>query len=103
VAVCLVSCVVGFVLTFKVYSIPSGSMENTLRPGDRIWVEQGQDVRRGDIVVYDIPSDSGAQFSPGTYVKRLIGLRATTSPAATRRRRHRQREGAARAGLPLPG
>jgi signal peptidase I len=74
VAVCLVSCVVGFVLTFKVYSIPSGSMENTLRPGDRIWVEKGQDVRRGDIVTYDIPSGSGTQISPGTYVKRLIGL-----------------------------
>lgn len=74
VAACLVSCVVGFVLTFKVYYIPSGSMENTLRPGDRMWVEQGRGVRRGDIVMYDVPPDSGTQISPGTYVKRLIGL-----------------------------
>ncbi|HEX6448605.1 MAG TPA: signal peptidase I [Trebonia sp.] len=74
VAVGLVSCVVGLVLTFKVYSIPSGSMENTLRPGGRIWVQQGQDVRRGDIVLYDIPPDSGVRIAPGTYVKRLIGL-----------------------------
>jgi signal peptidase I len=37
-------------------------------------VERGQDVRRGDIVTYDIPSDSGTQISPGVYVKRLIGL-----------------------------
>jgi signal peptidase I len=76
VAVCLVSCVVGVVLTLRPYYFPSGSMENTLRAGDHMWVERGQDVRRGDIVVYTIPSGtrSGTSFQPGTYVKRIIGL-----------------------------
>jgi signal peptidase I len=61
VAVILVSCVAGFLLTFKGYTVSSGPMENTLRVGDHASVERGQDVRRGDIVAFEIPpgTDSG--------------------------------------------
>jgi signal peptidase I len=76
VAVCLVSSLVGVFLTYRTYYMPSGagSMENTLIPNDRMLVQRGQDVRRGDIVVYTIPPGSGAQLPAGTYTKRLIGL-----------------------------
>lgn len=75
-AVAMVSCLVGFVVTFRGYTEPSGSMQNTIRVGDHMWVQRGQDVRRGDIVVFDVPPGgrSGRSFYPGTYVKRVIGL-----------------------------
>ena len=84
----------------QVFSIPSGSMENTLLPGDRILVSKVvydfRSIDRGDIVVFsgagswDPPTqppsnwfaraagDVGSLFGiagPGTdYVKRVIGL-----------------------------
>ncbi|MFC9224403.1 signal peptidase I [Streptomyces hygroscopicus] len=52
----LVLLVSGFVV--QPFLIPSGSMENTLRPGDRVLVNKlayrlGDDPRRGDVVVFD--------------------------------------------------
>ena len=47
-------------------------MANTLQPGDRIFVEFGTNVRRGDIVVFRMPASVRA--APGAYVKRVIGL-----------------------------
>jgi signal peptidase I len=73
VAACLVASVVGVFTNFRIYSIDSGSMGNTLRPGDRLWVTRGPAVRRGDIIVYDVPAQTG-NIGPGAYVKRLIGL-----------------------------
>jgi signal peptidase I len=85
----------------EVFSIPSGSMENTLLPGDRVLVSkivyQFRDVARGDVVVFsgqgswgpDAPPPPGNPFlrlwddltnlvgvtAPGTdYIKRVIGL-----------------------------
>jgi signal peptidase I len=84
----------------QVFSIPSGSMENTLLPGDRILVNKMvyrfRSIERGDIVVFsgsgswDLttspPSNPLARFwddatglvgiaGPGTdYVKRVIGV-----------------------------
>ncbi|MBD4395318.1 signal peptidase I, partial [Xanthomonas citri pv. citri] len=44
-------------LTGPVYLIPSGSMEPTLQPGDRVRVDAaaagGQGLRHGDVVVFD--------------------------------------------------
>jgi signal peptidase I len=82
------------------FSVPSGSMEPTIEPGDRVLVNRlvrGEDVSRGDIVVFDgtaaFPASAGAEpatgpvaavgravasvltFDTGTdYVKRVIGL-----------------------------
>ena len=84
----------------QVFSIPSGSMENTLLPGDRILVNKMvyrfRPIERGDIVVFSGsgswdppaqgPSNPFARFwddaiglvgiaGPGTdYVKRVIGV-----------------------------
>jgi signal peptidase I len=80
------------------FSVPSGSMEATIEPGDRILANRlvhGDDVRRGDIVVFDgtdaFPVSGAAPpgalatlartlaglltVDTGTdYVKRVIGL-----------------------------
>ena len=79
------------------FSIPSGSMEDTLDVGDRLLVTrttQAEDLRRGDIVVFDasrafnleVPDRSllesvvdsleglVGQGAPTDYVKRVIGL-----------------------------
>ncbi|GAA1898582.1 hypothetical protein GCM10009716_05530 [Streptomyces sodiiphilus] len=93
----------GFVVSAFVvqpFLIPSGSMEGTLRVGDRVMVNKlayrfGGSVQRGDIVVFDgrgsfagVPGDSGPlgglrqagarvglTDTPGTdYVKRVIGI-----------------------------
>jgi signal peptidase I len=84
----------------QVFSIPSGSMENTLLPGDRILVNKivyrFRSIERGDIVVFSgagswdptppPPSNPFIRFlddardlvgisAPGTdYVKRVIGV-----------------------------
>jgi signal peptidase I len=71
------------VRTFLVapFSIPSGSMEQTLHVGDRILVDRlsyrFHDVRRGDIVVFD-GTEAFGRLGDGKgetdYVKRVIGL-----------------------------
>jgi signal peptidase I len=79
----------------QVFSIPSGSMENTLLPGDRILVNKMvyrfRSIERGDIVVFsgsgswDPPTAAPGLWDratglfgiagPGTdYVKRVIGV-----------------------------
>jgi len=85
----------------EVFSIPSGSMENTLLPGDRVLVSKivyrFRDIARGDVVVFsgqgswgpEAPPPPGNLFvrlwddltnlvgvtAPGTdYIKRVIGL-----------------------------
>jgi signal peptidase I len=84
----------------QVFSIPSGSMENTLLPGDRILVSKivydFRSIQRGDVVVFsgagswDAPTQSPSNpllrlwddaaglvgiAAPGTdYVKRVIGV-----------------------------
>jgi signal peptidase I len=61
------------------FLIPSGSMENTLRIGDRVLVDKlayrfGQEPERGDIVVFD-GAGSFVENENGTdYIKRVIGV-----------------------------
>lgn len=73
-AVAMVSCLVGFFVTFRAYTANGGSMQSTLRIGDHVWVQKGQDIRRGDIVVYDVPAAGQGRISGGTYLKRVIAL-----------------------------
>lgn len=57
----------------QAFVIPSGSMEPLLQPGDRVVVSRlhADDVRRGDVIVFD-----GADvFAPdGDFTKRVVGL-----------------------------
>lgn len=62
-------------------TIPSGSMENTIEPGDRVlgfrfsyWFS---DPQRGDIVVFKYPVDE-ALGKNTNYIKRIIGLPGET-------------------------
>jgi len=62
----------------RIYNIPSGAMENTLRIGDRVAVDTHAHVHRGSIVVFTGPRSW--QDSPGfgptnlKFVKRVIGI-----------------------------
>jgi signal peptidase I len=94
----------GFVV--QSFYVPSGSMEPTIRPGDRILVNKlagGDDLRRGDVVVFDgtaafagpdrTPPQSsglvgrvlggaaslfGIDLGEQDYVKRVVGLPGDT-------------------------
>jgi len=60
------------------FEVPSGSMENTLRVGDRLLVNKlaysfGGTPRRGDVIVFD-GKDSFSTTSGTDYVKRVIGV-----------------------------
>lgn len=58
----------------RTYSIPSGSMEPTLKQGDRIVAERlsGQ-FERGDIITFTDPADWTGTTLITTLVKRVIG------------------------------
>ena len=83
-AVLLVAVVAGTLLVrayvVAPFSIPSGSMEDTLRPGDRVLVDRlslhWRGVHRGEVVVFDGTEAFGSLDHGGTtdYVKRVIGL-----------------------------
>jgi signal peptidase I len=57
------------------FQIPSGSMEQGLRIGDRVLVNKlayrfGADPRRGDVVVFD----GSGYFGDADYIKRVVGV-----------------------------
>lgn len=60
------------------FQVPSGSMESTLRVGDRVLVNKvayrfGGTPRRGDVIVFD--GEDSFRTTAGTdYVKRVIGV-----------------------------
>jgi len=82
------------------YVVPSGSMERTLFPGDRVWwtsrpmacvspsrsskVTAGESAARGDVVVFDAPDD-GTRL-----IKRVVAVGGDRLESA-RRPRLRQR------------
>jgi len=57
----------------KPYSIPSESMLDTLRPGDRVLVDRLvfhlRDPHRGDVIVFRYPKDPDVIF-----IKRVVGV-----------------------------
>lgn len=80
----VVAVLVAFLLrTFVVqpYYIPSGSMEPTLKIGDKVLVDKLSyhlhSVHRGDVIVFKKPADD---YSPGVtdLIKRVIGLPGET-------------------------
>lgn len=62
---------------FESFSTPSESMLPTLRPGDDFTVAKlrarDREARRGDLVVFPVPSDPSARF-----IKRVLGLPGET-------------------------
>lgn len=75
---------------FGMYAIPSGSMENTIMPGDRVITTRLSPrpiaLRRGDIVVFKDPANwlanEGATHNSDRLIKRLIGLPGDTVECA---------------------
>jgi signal peptidase I len=77
------------------FSIPSGSMENTLKPGERVIVNKlayrfGSTPQRGDVIVFDgrgsfITAESADpdDSSGNDFVKRVIGVGGDTVTCCT--------------------
>ncbi|MBH5337227.1 signal peptidase I [Streptomyces pactum] len=113
-AVCLTTVMLVSAFLVQPFQIPSGSMENTLRPGDRVLVNKlayrfGDQPRRGDVVVFDgtgsfvqdPPAENpvtgllraagatlGLAEPAGTdYVKRVVGVGGDRVTCCDRRRR----------------
>lgn len=61
----------GYILLFyRFVKVPTGSMANTIIPGDRVMCDMRVgNVGRGDIVVFKFPSDPKVQ-----YMSRVVGL-----------------------------
>src|SRR2546423_2269441 len=73
--VCLVFLLLLNTFVVQPFQIPSGSMENGLRIGDRVLVNKlayrfGAEPRRGDVVVFD----GTGYFGNADYVKRVVGV-----------------------------
>ncbi|MFJ8110849.1 signal peptidase I [Streptomyces sp. NPDC096132] len=73
--ICLVFLLLLNAFVVQPFQIPSGSMENGLRIGDRVLVNKlayrfGAEPRRGDVVVFD----GTEYFGNSDYVKRVVGV-----------------------------
>src|SRR3954471_11860669 len=73
--ICLVFLLLLNAFVVQPFQIPSGSMENGLRIGDRVLVNKlayrfGAEPRRGDVVVFD----GTGYFGNGDYIKRVVGV-----------------------------
>ncbi|WP_079198064.1 signal peptidase I [Streptomyces sp. CB03911] len=101
VGICLLTLLLVNAFVARPFAVPSGSMENTLMPGDRLVANKlayafGGHVRRGDVVVFDgtgsfLPESAAPRGAAGAlralgqdlglapagdtvYVKRVIGV-----------------------------
>ncbi|MER5428777.1 signal peptidase I [Streptomyces sp. NPDC002588] len=73
--ICLVFLLLLNAFVVQPFQIPSGSMENGLRIGDRVLVNKlayrfGAEPRRGDVVVFD----GTGYFGNSDYIKRVVGV-----------------------------
>ncbi|MFE1913493.1 signal peptidase I [Streptomyces anandii] len=73
--ICLVLLLLLNTFVVQPFQIPSGSMENGLRIGDRVLVNKlayrfGAAPRRGDVVVFD----GSGYFGDADYIKRVVGV-----------------------------
>ncbi|MFF3939913.1 signal peptidase I [Streptomyces phaeofaciens] len=73
--ICLLFLLVLNAFVVQPFQIPSGSMENGLRIGDRVLVNKlayrfGAGPRRGDVVVFD----GTGYFGNADYIKRVVGV-----------------------------
>ena len=73
--VCLLFLLILNAFVAQPFQIPSGSMENGLRIGDRVLVNKlayrfGAEPQRGDVVVFD----GTGYFGDADYIKRVVGV-----------------------------
>lgn len=62
--------IVCYFVFIRIVKIPTGSMANTLIPGDRLIVSKVVgDIKRGDVIIFQYPHDPNIQ-----YASRVIGL-----------------------------
>ena len=82
--VVMLACVFGFVwlmkaFVYQAYTIPTGSMEQTIMPGDMIFAEKityrFRDIRPGDIVTFEQTASSGEER---VLIKRVIAVAGQT-------------------------
>jgi signal peptidase I len=71
-AALLCTCIAIPVVTIQPYSEQSPTMENTVHPGDQMFVVTGSGIRRGDVVVLRVPRRVSG--TDDIFVKRVIGL-----------------------------
>ncbi|MBR6459239.1 MAG: signal peptidase I [Actinomycetaceae bacterium] len=82
-AIALVVSVVIKTFFIQAFVVPSGSMETTLKPGDRIFVnrlaDSPDDIERGDIIVFSdpnnwlsAPADDGESTGLGSFISRTM-------------------------------
>jgi signal peptidase I len=71
-AAALIICIAIPIATIGAYTEQSPTMEKTIFPGDRLFVANGSDVRRGDVVVLRVPARQSRTSS--LFIKRVIGL-----------------------------
>jgi len=64
-------CTLGIALLYRPYIVPSASMENTLSPGDHIFVRRyfSRSFQPGEVVAYSPPRNPDAVF-----IGRIVGL-----------------------------
>ncbi|NCO66577.1 MAG: signal peptidase I [Candidatus Aquicultor secundus] len=85
----IVLAVIAFVLAFGIRTavaeprlVPTGSMDPTIAPGDRIFTVKAlyyfEEPHRGDIVVFKVPKQVNSDPDAAPFVKRLIGLPGDT-------------------------
>lgn len=91
-------------LVVQAFSIPSGSMEQTLLVGDRILVDkivyQTRDPHHGEVVVFHGRGEFAGDPVPKDYVKRVIGVAGDRVACCDDGRVTVQAAGSAR-GVPL--
>jgi signal peptidase I len=71
-SVVLVASIATLVLITRVYSVSTPTMDNTVHPGDELFLAPGSGLRRGDVVVLRVPVK--ASHTASVFVKRVIGL-----------------------------
>lgn len=59
-----------YIFFLRLIIVPTGSMKNTILPGDRVAVNKVfRQIERGDIIIFKFPMDQSVQF-----IQRVIGL-----------------------------
>jgi signal peptidase I len=82
IAVAILSALLVKTFLIEAFYIPSGSMEPTLKIGDRVLVNKLSyklhDVHRGDVIVFERPPNVAGEPKIKDFIKRVVGLPGET-------------------------